>query len=121
MNQDPVNPQPSNPPVVAQAVSPQPPQSTALPQTAPVNSNGLAIAGIILAVVVPLIGLIVSIVAFNKAKKANTPTTTATIGIALGIFLSMVSFFIFVSLVNAGYRSAQEKAKTLPTIQETSP
>ncbi|ALX66449.1 DUF4190 domain-containing protein [Microbacterium sp. XT11] len=63
----------------------------------PVPGRGLAIAGFILAIVAPLVGLILSIVARVKLKKAGAPTGLATAGIVIGAILTV--FWIIVGVV----------------------
>ena len=61
---------------------------------APVPGKGLAIAGLILAIVAPLVGFILSIVARSKLKKAGAPTGMATAGIVIGAILTVVWIII---------------------------
>jgi len=63
----------------------------------PVPGRGLAIAGLILAIFVPVVGLILSIVARVKLKKAGAPTGMATAGIIVGAILTV--FWIVVAIV----------------------
>lgn len=76
------------------APAPQPVQ----PST---KTNGLAIWGFILAIFLPLIGLILSIVAMSQIKKRNEGGKGLAIaGIVIGSILLFFQFLIFVSLVN---------------------
>lgn len=58
---------------------------------APVPGKGLAIAGLILAFLLPLIGFILSLVARAKLKKANAPTGIATAGIIIGAVFTVLA------------------------------
>ncbi|GAA5154342.1 hypothetical protein GCM10025768_25350 [Microbacterium pseudoresistens] len=51
--------------------------------------SGMAIAGFVLAIIVPIVGLILSIVAFVKLKKANAPRGLAIAGIIIGALLTL--------------------------------
>jgi hypothetical protein len=75
------------------------------PETVP--GKGLAIAGLILAFVAPIVGLILSLVAKSKLKKAGAPTGLATAGFWIGLALTILwiigialSVFLFASLFN---------------------
>lgn len=61
---------------------------------APVPGKGLAIAGLILAIVFPLIGMIISLVARSKLKKAGAPTTLATAGFWIGLALTVIGIIV---------------------------
>lgn len=63
------------------------PAYPAAPPAAP--GSGLAVAGLILAILLPLIGLIISIVAFVKLRKANAPRGVALAGIIIGAVLTL--------------------------------
>lgn len=69
----------------------------------------LGIVGLILAIVTPLIGLIVSLVAQSQSKKAGYPNGLAKAGVIVGAILTalgiIVSIFYFIALgtaLNAG-------------------
>ena len=58
------------------------------------EANGMAIAGFVCAFIVPLLGLILSIIAYENLKKTGAPTKMATFGIIIAIcslVLSVVS------------------------------
>lgn len=85
------------------------PQSRA-PQAAPAGQDfpgkTLGIVGLIVAIFFNLIGLIISIIAFNQSKKAGYKNTPALAGIIVGaVFLGIVILSIFagVSAGTAGY------------------
>ncbi|HXH36341.1 MAG TPA: hypothetical protein VNJ54_18335 [Plantibacter sp.] len=60
-------------------------QPAALPADYPGKTLGLV--GLILAIVVPLVGLILSIVAQNQSKAAGYPNQLAKIGVIIGAIL----------------------------------
>jgi hypothetical protein len=69
----------------------------------------LGIVGVILAILVPLVGLILSIVARNQSNKAGFKNTPATAGIiigaifvVLGVIFSIVWFSVIAAAVNSG-------------------
>ncbi|WP_210481488.1 hypothetical protein [Naasia sp. SYSU D00948] len=61
-------------------------------QTTPaaVPGKGLGIAGLVLAFLVPLVGLILSIIAKSQSKKAGYPNGPATAGIWISIVLMVL-------------------------------
>ena len=78
--------------------APQPgvPQPAA-PQAAAADTypgKGLGIAGLIVSIFVAIVGLIMSIVALNKSKKAGFKNVPAVIGIIIGI-LGSIAWIIF--------------------------
>lgn len=76
------------------------PVAPAAPGTAPVvPGKGLGIAGLVLAIVLPLIGLIVSIIAKAKSKKAGVKNTPATAGIIVGAILTAVGIIVAIIIV----------------------
>jgi len=68
------------------------PVSPAAPDTYP--GKTLGIVGLILAIFFNLIGLIVSIVAFNQSKKAGYKNTPAKAGIIVGAVLLVLGIVI---------------------------
>ena len=75
--------------------APAPVQTTS-PDTYP--GKGLGIAGLILAILIPLVGLILSIIAKSQSKKAGYKNGPATAGIWISIVL-MVLGAIVIGLV----------------------
>jgi hypothetical protein len=71
--------------------APAPTQTTA-PATVP--GKGLGIAGLILAILVPLVGLILSIIAKSQSKKAGYKNGPATAGIWISIILMVLGIAI---------------------------
>ena len=57
---------------------------------APVPGRGLAIVGFVLAFLLPLIGMIISIVATVKLRRAGAPSGLAISGIIIGAILTIV-------------------------------
>lgn len=66
------------------------PAPTPAPGPAPASDAGktLGIVGLVLAILAPVIGLIVSIIARNQSKAAGVENTPAKIGIIVGIVLT---------------------------------
>lgn len=79
-----IQPDPQQPqqPAPAPAAPPAPGQYAAAPPATP--GKGLAIAGLILAIFVPIVGLIISIVAAVKLKKNGGGIGLAVAGIIIG-------------------------------------
>ncbi|MCA9337732.1 hypothetical protein KC951_03415 [Candidatus Saccharibacteria bacterium] len=91
------NNQPQN--ATQPADQPTPVTSTPVPSTDPEQDpgKGLAIAGIVLAFLFPLLGLVLSIIAHAKTKKAGLKTTLSTIGIVLSaVFMVLSTIFVIV-------------------------
>lgn len=102
----------NQPPVVQSPASPLAQSVSAAPQETDNKTNGLAIAGLVLAFIAPLIGLILSIIAFNQDKKLGRRR-----GVALaGIIVSAIFMFVFVggivlALVITTFTGVQYKAR----------
>jgi hypothetical protein len=84
------------------------------PQPAPADFPGktLGIVGLVLAIVAPLVGLIISVVANNQSKAAGFPNQLAKIGIIVGAILTalgaigfIIYFIAIAAAVNAGITS----------------
>lgn len=84
---------------------------TPAPAPAPADFPGkqLGLVGLILAIIVPLVGLIISVVANNQSKAAGYPNQLAKIGIiigailtALGVIVLIINIVITAAAVNAG-------------------
>lgn len=58
------------------------------------ENNGLSIAGIILAFIMPIVGLILSIIAYDNAKKAGEKNRVALAGIIIAISSLALSVII---------------------------
>ena len=65
------------------------------------ESNGMAVAGLICAFIVPILGLILSIIAYDNLKKAGEPTRIATIGIVVAV-CSLV-FSVVVNILSLAF------------------
>jgi hypothetical protein len=74
------------------------PQPAGAPAPAPAGADfpgkTLGIVGLVLAILVPLVGLIISIVANNQSKAAGYTNQLAKIGIIVGIILTVL-YLIF--------------------------
>ena len=81
------------------------PSGTPAPAPAGVDFPGktLGIVGLVLAILVPLVGLIISVVANNQSKAAGYTNQIAKIGIVVGIVLTVlyVLGFIISAIVTA--------------------
>lgn len=69
--------------------------------------QGLAITGIVLAVFAPIIGLVLSIIAFSQASKANaTPIKTlAKVGIIVNAVLTAITLFFWIAVFGSAFSS----------------
>lgn len=70
---------------------------------APPKTPGVAITGFVLAIVLPLVGLIVSIVALGKTKAVGAGRGLAKAGVIIGAVLTVVWTGLIVALVSAGF------------------
>ncbi|WBU36766.1 hypothetical protein [Homoserinibacter sp. YIM 151385] len=85
--------------------------TTAPVPAAPPVGSGLSIAGIVLAVLLPLIGLIVSIVALVRAKAVGgTPRLLAVIGIAIAVLVMIIQAVIAILVIVPLFTAAQQQA-----------
>lgn len=68
------------------------------PAPAPADFPGktLGLVGLILAILVPLVGLIISVVANNQSKAAGFPNQLAKIGIIVGAILTALGAIVIV-------------------------
>lgn len=71
------------------------------PDTEP-RTSGLSIAALVVAVLLPLLGLILGIVARTKAKREGGPTLVATVAIVVGTVLSLVWTLLIALFIWAG-------------------
>ena len=80
------------------------------PPTAPADFPGktLGIIGLVLAILIPLVGLIVSIIAQNQSKAAGYPNKPARIGIIVAIILMVLGLLIGIvtAVLGAGAATA---------------
>ena len=66
------------------------------------SSNGIAIVGFIFAFIIPLIGLICSIIGCSNAKKKNAPYGgLAVAGIVISVIAMVPVFFLFATVFAA--------------------
>ncbi len=87
-------PQPETNPMPDQPLQSQPVMAQPVPTANPAAEDpgkSLSVFGLILAFLVPLAGLIVSIVAASKSKKAGFKNGTAKLGIILSIIFTVLS------------------------------
>lgn len=80
----------------------------AQPQVDP--GKKLAIIGLILAFIVPIVGLILSIISRSKSKKAGFSGSMAIAGFFISVVTTIFSLIIGLSLVFAAYGAIQERA-----------
>ena len=73
------------------------------PAAAPVSDGKtLGIVGLVLAFLIPLAGLIVSIVARGQSKKAGVPNTPAKVGLILSIIFMILGLIFTIVFVAGG-------------------
>ncbi|MFT4156488.1 MAG: DUF4190 domain-containing protein [Microbacterium sp.] len=87
------------PPATPGYAAPAAPAAPAYVAPENVPGKGLAIAGLILAFVAPLIGLILSLVARSKLRKAGAPTGLATAGFWLGLVFTIIGAIVLFSFI----------------------
>lgn len=89
---------------------PQPPYGPVVP---PSKTNGLAIAGFVLAFLIPLLGLIFSIIGLVKAKDHNgNGKGLAIAGIIIsGIMLILGTLLVFLAIADIEHSAAEDIAK----------
>jgi hypothetical protein len=88
--------------------------TTPPPLTSHDPGKELAIIGIVLSFFLNIAGLIVSIVARKRSKKAGYPTTLATVGIVLNsvsLAVSIIMIPLLFLLIIVGYGGIQERAE----------
>jgi hypothetical protein len=96
---------------------PQAPYPPTAPLAQPSKTNGLAITGFVLAFLLPLFGLIFSIVGLVKAKDHNGKGKDLAIaGIIISIItLSLGIFLVLTAIVGIEHKVAEEAAKNTTT------
>ncbi len=106
-------PQPVQPPPQPVQQSPASPAPTPQGQqpSPPPQSKSLSIVGLVLAVFLPIVGLIVSIVAFSKAKRSGQNTSLAIAGIVVGIIMTLVFAGVAWALLGSTSSGIQDVAK----------
>lgn len=93
----------------------------AQPVHTPTKTNTLAIWGFILAIFLPLIGLILSIVAINQVKKSHEGGKGLAIaGIVIGAILVFFQFLIFVSIINGAKNISTNTTSSSNSSQQSS-
>lgn len=116
--QPPTSPQNSQQIVQPQSPLPYPPEQPPAPQSGQTSSapkgktNTLAIVGLILAFIAPVIGLILSIVALSQIKKkSENGSGLAIAGIITSSVLIIAFLLIIPALVLSNFSSVQSRAK----------
>ena len=86
-------------------------QATAAPpHTAEDPGKTLGIVGLVLAIVAPLVGVIVSAIAMNTSKKAGYQNKLAKIGLIVGIVLTILGIIggiAYVSVLGSMMQNGQ--------------
>lgn len=99
------------------AVNPQPTQAPATnPQPAPTATSGdpgktLAIVGLILAFLFPLVGLILGIIARSKSKKAGQSNGLALGAIVVSAINMIFQAIVMISFFSATFSAVQQSAR----------
>ena len=65
----------------------------------------LGIVGLVLAIVAPVIGIVVSAIALNQSKKAGYPNKLAKIGLIVGIVLTVLIVILYIAVFAAAMNS----------------
>ncbi len=118
---------PSEPSNNAQSASPTGVPSSASPQgssNVPASSsyNGLAIAGLVLAFIIPLVGLILSILGLSAVKKNNQKGKgLALAGIILSVLFMLIQAGLFIALAAAGNKAADDLEKSTSSLNVADP
>jgi hypothetical protein len=58
----------------------------------------LGIVGLVLAIVAPVIGIVVSAIAMSQSKKAGYPNKLAKIGLIIGIVLTVLLVILYITV-----------------------
>jgi hypothetical protein len=85
--------------------APTPPTPAANPATLDPGRT-LGIVGLVLAFLIPLVGLILSIVAFNQSKRAGFTNTLARVGIIVAVIVMALGLVIGIIAGITGAMSA---------------
>lgn len=105
------------PPQEAQAS--QPPYSQQTYQAAPSKTNGLAITGFVLAFLLPLIGLILSIIGLVKAKNyGGNGQGLAIAGIVISVILLPISLIFTLGVISGVQEAAREGSGASSDVQD---
>lgn len=112
------NPEPSQPP----QNTPSTPPFQQSPPPVTDDSNGIAIAGLILAFLIPLIGLILSIIGLVKAKHRNGKNQGVAIaGIVLSIIFTIIGGSLLIVAYTGIMNRSQQTGTTQTNTSQTSP
>ena len=77
------------------------------PAVAPADFPGktLGIVGLVLAIVAPLIGVIISAIALNQSKSAGYPNKLAKIGLIVGIVLTVLVVVLYITVFAVAFNT----------------
>jgi hypothetical protein len=75
------------------------------PAPADYPGKTLGIVGLVLAIVAPVVGIIVSAIALSQSKNAGYPNKLAKIGLIVGIVLTVLIVVLYVALVMVAMNS----------------
>ena len=75
--------------------------------TTPADYPGktLGIVGLVLAIVAPVVGIIVSAIAMSQSKKAGYPNKLAKIGLIVGIVLTVLIVILYITVFAVAFNS----------------
>ena len=68
------------------------------PSPADYPGKTLGIVGLVLAIVAPVVGIIVSAIAMNQSKTAGYPNKLAKIGLIIGIVLTALYVILYITV-----------------------
>jgi hypothetical protein len=75
------------------------------PAPADFPGKTLGIVGLVLAIVAPVVGVIVSAIALNQSKKAGFENKLAKIGLIVGIVLTVVIVVLYITVFAVAFGS----------------
>ena len=118
------NQQPNDPPQLQQQPPQQPQQQVYYDVNQSSQSNDMAIAGFILSFFVAALGLVFSILGFQRSKELNgSGKGLAVAGIiisSISIVISMLWFLLFIGLIGISSVVLQEAVENLEELEEDS-
>ncbi len=104
-------PQPIEPAPPVMPLNSIPPQGSAHPSP-PQTMSVMAIVGLVLAFVVPVVGIIVSAIALAKiGKNGQKGRGLAIAGLVIGLINTVVGIILLIALVGASFSGVQQKAR----------
>ena len=75
------------------------------PAPADFPGKTLGIVGLVLAIVAPIVGIIVSAIALNQSKSAGYPNKLAKIGLIVGIVLTVLIVILYITVFAVAFSS----------------